>query len=160
MITSIENKDFSGIWSFAVDEDSILVKNEFLTAYLMGKREGIEESKQMLVDKLLENVSNSADITNKMLQHMNQKGITPLSAHLKINSFNDFVILITVSEDEFLSEIFLSNYEYATELEKEQEGDKYYNAMFMFSDREDDFDTSLLISEGFFLDYDLNKGNA
>ncbi len=146
-------------WQVSVDKDSIFTNDDVIDAYLKGKDDGVKETQQIFIDKLNENIYKSAEYTEKMLSFMRKGKLNPISAHLKINSFDDFIILITLPEEEFISEDFLETYDLASKLEDEAH-DKYYNVMFMFSDRENDFNTNLLVSEGFFMDYQMNEING
>lgn len=150
----------SHTWEVSVDKNSIFTNDDVIDAYLKGKKEGVKETKQIFVDKLNENINKSAVFTDRMLSFLEKRKLNPISAHLKIKSFNDFVILITLPEDEFISEDFLVSYDFAATIEEEVIDDKYYNVMFMFSDREDgDFNTNLLVSDGFFMDYKMTESN-
>ncbi|EZH75045.1 hypothetical protein ATO12_09975 [Aquimarina atlantica] len=150
----------SQTWEVSVDKNSIFTNDDVIDAYLKGKKEGIKETKQIFVDKLNENINKSAVYTDKMLSFLKKRKLNPISAHLKIKSFNDFVILITLPEDEFISEDFLVSYDFAATIEEEVTNDKYYNLMFLFSDRADgQFNTSLLVSDGFFMDYKMSETN-
>lgn len=147
-------------WEISVDKNSIYTNDDVIDAYLKGKEVGVKESNQIFVDKLNENISKSANYTHKMISFLKKRKLNPISAHLKINSFNDFIILITLSEDEFISEDFLVSYDFASTIEEEVTGDKYYNVMFMFSDREEeDFNKNLLVSDGFFMNYKMSVEN-
>ena len=96
-----------------------------------------------------------------MLTFLRKNNFHPISAHLKINAFDDFVILVTLPEEEFISEEFLVSYTYAATIEEQVMNDSYYNVMFMFSDREEKtFSKNVLVSDGFFMDYKINKGEA
>lgn len=151
----------SKIWEVSVDRDTIFTNDDVIDAYLKGKEIGIREKKQIFVDILNENIGKSADLTESMLTFLKKNNFNPISAHLKINTFSDFIILVTLPEEEFISEEFLVSYNYASTIEEQLVNDKYYNVMFMFSDREEEnFNKSSLISDGFFMDYKLTKGEA
>ena len=155
------SKKFPNIWEVSVDKNTIFTNDDVIDAYLKGKEVGIKETKQLLVDKLNENIGKSANFTDSMLTFLRKNNFNPISAHLKINAYNDFVILVTLPEDEFISEEFLVSYNFAATIEEQVLNDKYYNVMFMFSDREEEtFNKSLLASDGFFLDYKINKIEA
>ncbi|WP_432412415.1 hypothetical protein [Rasiella sp. SM2506] len=145
-------------WEVSVDKNSIYTNDDVIDAYLRGKADGVKANHNLFVDKLNENIKKSASFTKRMITFLNQIKINPISAHLKINAYNDFVILVTMSEDEFISENFLVSYDFASTIEEEVMSDEYYNVMFMFSDREKEgFNTSLLAADGFFLDYKMKK---
>lgn len=157
--TSIK-KDSSNLpetWEVSVDRNSIFTNDDVIDAFLKGKEEGFKEKKQLFIDKLNENINKSASFTEKMLTFLRQRKLNPISAHLKINAYNDFVILVTLPEKEFISEDFLVCYDFASTIEEETEKDKHYNIMFMFSDRDDTFNKSLLVSDGFFMDYKMKS---
>lgn len=164
MNTGIQNTDIntSLTWEISVDKNSIYTNDDVIDAYLKGKEDGLKESSQIFVDILNENINKSANYTEKMISFLKKRKLNPISAHLKINLFNDFIILITLPEDEFISEDFLVCYDFAATIEEEVTKDKYYNVMFMFSDREEeeDFNKNLLVSDGFFMNYKMSIENA
>ncbi|VAW11201.1 hypothetical protein MNBD_BACTEROID03-1372 [hydrothermal vent metagenome] len=134
--------------------ENFVTNDEIIDAYLAGGKSGLEHSKKLALDKLKENIEKSADLTSKMLEFLKSIKINPISSHLKIKSFNRFTILITLSEDEFLSEKFLEAYNIAFKMEKETKADEYYDVMFMFSERvPEKFNEDYIISEGYFLEY-------
>lgn len=158
--TFIKDKsdNFPNSWKVSVDKNSIFTNDDVIDAFLKGKDVGAKDKKQIFVDKLTENIVKSAQFTNSMLTFLKKKTFNPISAHLKINAYNDFVVLVTVPEAEFISEKFLVAYNFAANIENEVMSDKYYNVMFMFSDREEDnFNKHILVSEGFFMDYNISK---
>lgn len=156
-----ESTNTSLPWEISVDKNSIYTNDDVIDAYLKGKEVGVKESNQIFVDKLNENIDKSAKYTRKMISFLKKRKLNPISAHLKIKSFNDFIILITLSEDEFISEDFLVSYDFAATIEEEVTEDKYYNVMFMFSDREEkDFNKNLLVSDGFFMNYKMSVENV
>lgn len=160
-----ENKDIrnktSNYWEVSVDKKSIYTNDDIIDAFFKGKEAGVKEKKQIFVDKLNENIDKSARFTESMLTFLRKNNFNPISAHLKINSFDDFVILVTVPEKEFTSEEFLVSYNFASTIEDQVMDDKYFNLMFMFCDRDEtDFNKNLLITEGFFMDYKIDKGEA
>ncbi|MEW4922347.1 hypothetical protein [Algibacter sp. 2305UL17-15] len=158
---SKKDSNESHTWQVSVDKDSIFTNDDVINAYLKGKKEGRVESNQLYIDKLNENINKSATFTQRMLEFMIEHKLNPISAHLKIKSYDDFIILITLPEKQFISEDFLISYDFAASLEEEIIEDKYYNVMFMFSDREEEvFNTNLLVSDGFFMDYKMSSINA
>lgn len=152
---------FPDIWEVSVDRNTIFTNDDVIDAFLKGKEAGVKEKKQIFIDKLNENIGKSAYFTESMLTFLRKNSFNPISAHLKINAFNDFIILVTLPEEEFISEKFLVSYNFAATIEEQVMNDKYYNVMFMFSDREEDtFNKSLLASDGFFMDYKIKRGEA
>lgn len=155
------SKESQNTWEVSVDKNSIFTNDDVIDAFLKGKEAGIKEKKEIYVDKLNENIAKSGDFTQSMLNFLRKNNFNPISAHLKINAFDDFVILVTLPEDEFLSEDFLDSYNFANTIEQQVMSDKYYNVMFMFSDREEKtFNKNLLASDGFFMDYKMSKTSA
>lgn len=153
-----QNDKSQETWSLSVDKNSIFTNDDVIDAYLKGKEDGVKEKKQIFIDKLNENLTKSATHTERMLSFLRKRKLNPVSAHLKINAYDDFVILITLPENEFISQDSLVSYDFAATIEEEVQADKYYNVMFMFSDREQNdeiFNKNLLVSDGFFMDYKM-----
>jgi len=148
-------------WEVSVDRNSIYTNDDVINAYLKGKDDGMKAGNKLFIDKLNENIEKSADYTTRMISFLKQRKLSPISAHLKIKAYNDFVILVTLPEDEFISEDFLVSYDFASTIEEEVTKDEYYNVMFMFSDRDDEgFNKNLLASDGFFLDFKMASVNG
>lgn len=148
-------------WEVSVDRNSIYTNDDVINAYLKGKDDGMKAGNKLFIDKLNENIEKSADYTTRMIYFLKQRKLSPISAHLKIKAYNDFVILVTLPEDEFISEDFLVSYDFASTIEEEVTKDEYYNVMFMFSDRDDEsFNKNLLASDGFFLDFKMASLNG
>ncbi len=164
-ITIPTNKDTfnkpPNTWEVSVDKNTIFTNDDVIDAFLKGKEVGVKEKKQIFIDKLNENIGKSAHFTASMLDFLRKNSFNPISAHLKINAFNDFTILITLPEEEFISEKFLISYDFASTIEEQIISDKYYNVMFIFSDREEKtFNKNVLTSDGFFMDYKTNNSEA
>ena len=158
--TEIDNKEGQETWSLSVDKNSIFTNDDVIDAYLRGKEDGVKEKEQIFIDKLNENLTKSATHTQRMLSFLRKRKLNPVSAHLKINAYDDFVILITLPEEEFISKDFLVSYDFASTIEEEVQSDKYYNVMFMFADREEDdkvFNKNLLVSDGFYMVFKMSK---
>jgi len=148
-------------WEVSVDRNTIYTNDDVINAYLKGKDDGIKANNKLFIDKLNENIEKSTTYTTRMIAFLKQRNLTPISAHLKIKAYNDFVILVTLPEDEFISEEFLVSYDFASTIEEEVVKDEYYNVMFMFSDREEEgFNKNLLASDGFFLDFKMDSVNG
>lgn len=162
-LKTIENEnilsEFQNVWEISVDKNSIFSQDDVINAYLKGKEIGIKEN--IFLDKLNENIEKSAKFTKSMLTFLKNNNFNPISAHLKINAFDDFIILITVPEDELIKEEFLITYNFSANIENQVIDDKYFNLMFMFSDREKHtFNKELLVSDGFFMDYNIKKADV
>lgn len=149
------------IWEVSVDKNTIFTDDVIIDAFLREKESDITEKNQIFIDKLKENLEKSAFFAESMMTFLRKNNFNPISAHIKINAFNDFIILVTVPEEEFISEDFLVSYNFAATIEEQVLNDKYYNVMFMFSDREDEsFNKGLLASDGFFMDYKIKKDES
>src|SRR5690606_12997168 len=114
-------------WAVSVARNSIYTTDDVINAYLKGQADGMTAGNKLLIDKLNEQTAPSADSPTRMISFLKQRKLSPISAHLKIKAYNDFVILVTLPEDEFISEDFLVSYDFAATIEEEVTKDEYYN---------------------------------
>ena len=84
-------------WEFSAPKDQLFSSDNVIEAYLKGKKDGLEQAQKLMFDKLISNISISGQYTSQVISFLKKNNISPLSAHLKINSWDDFKAIITQS---------------------------------------------------------------
>jgi hypothetical protein len=136
-------------WQLPNDKGEKLFSADYvIEAYLSGKKHGEEQTKNLMVNQFKSNLNKSTAHTDTVLDLLKSKKITPISVHLRPNSFDDLEILITMSENDYLKDEFLNSLLDIATLEH-QAKEEFYNISFNFINRSNLFDTDLLLSDGF-----------
>ena len=117
-------------------------------AYRIGHHEGAEKEKREFDASVNNNSIIAASDTFKVIQIMNNAGIKPVSAHLKIVSRNSMKVMITVSDIDFAKEAFETVYLQVFEVQEASKTDSYSIA-FTFINRSDSFNDELVKLDGF-----------
>ncbi len=143
-------------WEFTSPKEKLFSSDHVIDAYLKGKSEGLEQQQKLVVEKLISNINKSGKYTNEILSFLKKKKFNPTSAYLRINSWDDFSILIVLPQKEFLDKKILIAYNFITELESKVKEDMY-NAEVMICDTEDKIDENYIRSDGFALKHKMSK---
>jgi hypothetical protein len=143
-------------WSLTKESDDIFTGDEVIDAYFQGKKDGkkdvIEEEKRLVLDQLSTNISKSADIMGQIFATFTKRGINPVSGFLRVNSWDVFDMLVTVTESDYLSEEILNLYNYIGHIEEDSKA-KYYNLTVSIMGGVEYLDIESLTSDGFILVY-------
>lgn len=138
-------------WQLPSDNgDKLYPVNTVVEAYLKGKSDGMVQTDMLLRKQLEDNFAKAAKDTSKVISFLKEKGIQSLSAHLKICSLYDLSILITISENDFLKDVFSEVYNFTNHVEQIEKSD-LYSVSFSFINKSDGFNSDLLHSDGFIL---------
>jgi hypothetical protein len=135
-------------WQLPVDGDKLYPVDTVIDAYIKGKNDGLEQTVKLMVKQFNNNMNRAAEDTGKVISFMREKKFNPLSAHLRVESFDNFSILITVPENDFISDSFKDIYVFTDNLQKYAAED-LYNLSFSFIDKSESFDNEILISDGY-----------
>jgi CDP-glycerol glycerophosphotransferase (TagB/SpsB family) len=137
-------------WEFTSPSERLYTSDHVIDAYLTGKKEALEQTEKLIVEKLKTNINNSGSHTNEILKHLKKQKFNPIGAYLKINSWDDFSILLVLHEDEFLSDKIYSVYDYLTELE-DKVSSEFYKLNVSICDTDGEVDDSCIKADGFTL---------
>lgn len=123
-----------------------------IDAYLQGKNEGLAQGQKVLKKHFETNLKKSASATSVMFQLMSDKSVNPIDAYLKPISFDQFDILILISQEDFIKESIsdIYNQSYALETSKNED---VFNISFSFINKSESFNESLLQSDGYLFRY-------
>jgi uncharacterized FlaG/YvyC family protein len=124
-IMSLMIKNSENNWVVTVTKDKFYTCDEVIDAYIQGKKEGLEQIQKVALEKMIENIKKSGEFTTELLNFFHKEKFNPVSAYLKIISWNLYNVLITIPEEEYLSDRFLSIYEYISQFEEKNKNDFY-----------------------------------
>ena len=142
-------------WEFTSPKDKLFSSDHVIEAYLKGKKEGLEQAQKLILEKLVENVNNSGNYTTEIHSHFNKKGFHPVSTFLKIISWDNFKLLITLPENEFISDKIIEIYDFISDYENRVNKELYHLEISLTDINESTFDKNCLRSDGFVLKHKL-----
>ena len=131
-------------------EDKKYSVNTVVDAYLKGVSDGKDQTTLLLKDQLRANFKKAGADSNKVVDFLKENNLSPISAHLKMCSLYEFTVLVTVKEEDFLSQNFIKVYDFTNSLEVESKTD-YYSISFSFINKSPNFNPTILVSDGYAL---------
>ncbi len=143
-------------WEFTSPSERLYTSDHVIDAYLTGKKEALEQTEKLIIEKLKTNINNSGSHTNEILKHLKKQKFNPIGAYLKINSWDDFSILLILPENEFLSDKIYSVYNYLTELE-DKVSSEFYKLNVSICDTDGEVDDNCIKADGFNLKHKSSK---
>lgn len=143
-------------WSLTSPTENFYSSDDMIDAYFKGKRDGVEEGRRLILDKLSSNIEKSGKNINKIFQYFKSNKINPIYGFLKVNSWEDFKILIVVGEEDYLSDNILNMYEYISEFENNIK-DEFYNVSISIIDNSEYFDQDCVSSDGYIFKHKLSE---
>jgi len=141
-------------WEFTSPGEKLFSSDHVIDAYLKGKNEGLEHAQRLVIEKLIANIDKSGKNTRRILEFLKQISINPISAFLKINSWDDFSILIILPQSDYLGDKIILAYNFISELEEEVT-EEFYHLQVSFCDTEDTIDSNSIRSDGFVLKHKM-----
>jgi hypothetical protein len=143
-------------WELTSPKDKLFSSDHVIDAYLKGKNDGLEQQQRLIIEKLVSNINKAGKNTSDILSFLRKKKLNPISAYLRINSWDDFSVLIILPQDEFLDKKMISVYNYISELENKVD-EEMYHIQVSFCDTEDNIDENYVRSDGFALKHKISK---
>lgn len=142
-------------WELTSPKEKMFSSDHVIDAYLKGKNDGLEQHQRLIFEKLVSNIDKAGKDTSEILTYLKKNKFNPLAAYLRINSWDDFSILIILPEKEFLDKSMLSVYDQISILENKVQEDMYH-IQISISDTEDQIDDNYVRSDGFALKHKFN----
>lgn len=139
-------------WELTSPKERLFTSNHVIDAYFTGKKEALEQNEKLIMEKLVGNVNKSGQNTKDLLKHLKQNQFNPIGAYLKINSWDNFTILLLLPESEFLDEKIFDVYEYISTYEDSLKSD-FYNLSISIFDTDGDFNEDCIKSDGYIFKY-------
>lgn len=141
-------------WDFTSPKDIFFSSDHVIDAYLKGKNDGLEQGQKLILDKLIININKSGKHTSDIFKFLKSKKFNPISAYLKITSWDDFTILFVLPEREFIDKKIISIYDYISDFETKVAEDLYY-LQIIICDSTDKIDEDYIKSDGFVLKHKM-----
>jgi len=117
-------------------------------SYNRGYKAKDEEMKAELKNLFTLNMLQTNQIAEQLIIYLNELGIQPLSAYLKIESVFSFSLIFTVNLNDYISDRLLKAYDWTSDMEMKVNGRNYtIDLSFMHGD--ENVDTESLNSDGF-----------
>jgi hypothetical protein len=107
-----------------------------------------------MFQKLVLNINKTEKNTSTVLNHFRNKYFNPISAYLRINSFDDFALLILLPQREFIAKEMLGIYDFISAFEN-KENEEHYHIQISLCDTEEGMEESYLRSDGFNLKHTM-----
>jgi hypothetical protein len=123
-------------------------------AYRTGFSEGEEQDVKLFERQIQDNSGAAARDTLAVITVLEEKGIAPISAHLKVVSRYAMKVLITVSNEDFAKKSFIDAYDKINEIQ-DKSRTELYSITFTFINRSAEFDIELVRLDGFVSSYRL-----
>jgi hypothetical protein len=143
-------------WELTSPKDKLFSSDHVIDAYFKGKNDGLEQQQRLIIEKLVSNINKAGKHTTDILFFLKKKKLNPISAYLRINSWDDFSILVILPQEEFLDKKMLNVYDYISELENKVDEDMYHIQVSV-CDTEDNIDENYVRSDGFALKHKISK---
>ena len=139
-------------WVPTAKDDAM--SNQMIEAYRTGLKDGLEQQQKLVFSKLKENIEKSGSLTMQLIETIKESGFTTLDAYLRVNSWDDFEIMVTVPECDYLKDEFLEMYDVVSKIENENKNE-LYDVFISFCSTNEHFDESVVSSDGYSLKLDL-----
>lgn len=137
-------------WNFTSQKERWYSSDQVIDAYLKGKNEGLEQGQKLILEQLIRNLSKTGNHTSEIIQFLNASNFHPISAFLKINSWDDFGILIVLPESEFIAPSIIDVYDFISEFEN-RITEEFYNVHIQFCCASEQINEKSIESDGFVL---------
>lgn len=148
-------------WQLPNEGERLFSADFVIDAYFRGKDDGEQsvEQKVLVLRKQFEaNLAEAAKNTAKVYEQLKVREMTPISAHLKTDTFDRFDILILVAEEDVLKDSFDDIYKMTRAMEVAVSEDGY-NVSFSFINKSQNFDEDMLFSDGYIFTYGASENN-
>jgi len=157
---TVVSKNFNiNSWKITAERKKLYSADAVIDAYLRGKSEGLQQHQKVLIQQLEANVKKASAHTSVVVQYIREQGLTALSAYLKLSSFDRMSVLITLSEEDFISDVISDVYNYISSVE-ETVSEEFYTINFTFAIAGKKFNRGLLESDGYIFQASPSKQNS
>ncbi|UTA66668.1 hypothetical protein [Emticicia sp. 21SJ11W-3] len=141
-------------WSLTPSAENFFTSDHVIDAYIQGKKYGLEEKTRLIIKQLSQNINKSAENINAIFGVFKEHEIRTISGFLRVNDWEDFDILIVVSEEDYLSEKMLDLYNFIGEFEDKVKED-FYKLSVSIIGVADTFDEGCVSSDGYIFKHNV-----
>lgn len=139
-------------WELTSPRDRMFTSDHVLDAYLTGQKQALKSEQKLIMDKLITNLKTSSDYTAEIIGYLNSVNIAPTNTFLKINSWDNYSILIVITEKDFISDSIDGVYEFIGNFEDKVSSD-FYKLDISICDTTEGVDETCVKSDGFSLKF-------
>jgi hypothetical protein len=146
--TKIQSKEVSFL-KWEKTKDGGFSEDQLIDAYLEGKKTGKDEIERLIIEKLNENIELIGTQAEELIKILKDSKFNPIMVSLRVKNFNDFDVLITIPETEFVRDGFEQMYGHTSEVE--QKNKSQYQLTISFINQTKSTDIEKLKADGFIL---------
>lgn len=149
METSVQSFPLSK-WEMEPTLSSNFALDRVAAAYLLGNTNLLSTGDFIYFEKLIYNFQSITHISHQAYVILNSFNIQPVHIFMRLNSWDNYSILIVIPESDFLNEIIIDVYDQISLIE-ESVSSNTFNATISFCDYTEHFDVSKVKNDGFIL---------
>jgi hypothetical protein len=151
-LTEYQKDKLINSWQLPEEGERLFSADNLIDAYFNGKKQGVEDYKALVLEKLHFNLEKSGELTFKCISEIKIKNFTPVSAKLRINTYKNYSVLIFVNKEDYINEGFIDIYQYSGNLEIENESE-FFSIDFHFAYKGDCFNEKAVINDGYTINF-------
>lgn len=133
--------------------------DDLIDAFIRGKQAGRDEQKKILLERIKENVTKAALLSEELFKRAIAENINLYQIHLKADNISSYTALFIADNSDFLSDNFRKVYTVARELKNKADTDTFYIS-FSFTPKSKHLSEDCLAADGFFMTYEKRPGKA
>jgi hypothetical protein len=138
-------------WELAPREN-LYSCDQVIDAYLKGKSDGIQQAQKLIARQLDDNLNTTVASVNQIVEHLKLQGFHPIAAYVKIENWDNFIIMVTIPDNEWCDPAFLNIFDYVFEIEETSSNDLYnLDVHFCGISDESPLNEPYVFSDGFIL---------
>lgn len=142
-----------GTWAGTDSKISHSTANEIINAYLEGRKVGKTEAFKEMFDILFSNLKTAQDISEFLVESINQSRIVCRRVYLKIDNIDSFSIMLQIDPSIFFSDQVDILYQKSIEMRKAKSIDNF-SVSFSFLPSSPYLNEDRILSDGYILTYE------
>lgn len=127
--------------------------DDLIDAYFNGKRDQVDEEKQLRLDKLKENIEKASNLSVEIFNHIGELGFRCEMIFLKVKSIYNFTSLFLIEEDDYCDDRFLEVYKKTISIKNVSNVGKTFDFTTIMTPSSDSFDKKSVLADGYILSY-------
>lgn len=153
MKTAIGSHIEESVCSWTKEESKLKYsEDDLIDAFLRGKEAQANQTEQILLEKLVSNLTLAKDAGISLFGKLKETGIDCKKAFLRINSIAEFEILTVLAKENYENDTVSGAYKTARLLKKEVNNNSF-RMWFSFMSESDHLNTERIISDGYYFKY-------
>jgi hypothetical protein len=148
-----------GTWAGTDSKIIHSTANEVINAYLEGRKVGKAEASKEMFDTLFSNLKTAQEISETLLESINQSGIVCRRVYLKIDNIDSFSVMLQIAPSVFYSDQIDNLYHKAFEMRKAKNIENF-SVSFSFLPSSQYLNEDRISSDGYVLTYETNIPQA